>query len=80
MKYGTGGKFPLLLKSMYSLNSRRVRDGSFHGLTEPFLSHVGVYQGDNLSPSLFNIFLNDIVGQFDSTSQHAIPYSLEMLI
>ena len=67
VKYGTGGKFLSVLKSMYSMNSRRVRDDTEYGLTEAFLSNVGVYQGDNLSPSLFNIFLNDIVDQFDST-------------
>ena len=49
------------------MNSRRVRDDTEYGLTEAFLSNVGVYQGDNLSPSLFNIFLKDIVDQFDST-------------
>ena len=77
MKYGIEGKFLSLLKSMYSLNSRRVRNDSFHGLTEPFLSHVGVHQGDNLSPSLFNIFLNDSVEHFDSTCD---PIQLEMFI
>ena len=67
VKYGIGGKFLSVLKSTYSMNSRRVRDDTRHGLTEAFLSNAGVYQGDNLSPSLFNIFLNDIVDQFDST-------------
>ena len=57
------GNFLSVLKSMYSMNSRRVRDDTEHGLTEAFLSIVGVYQGDNLSPNLFNIFLNDIVDQ-----------------
>ena len=66
------GKFLSLIKCMYSLNSRRARDNSICGLIETFLSHVGVYQGDNLSPNLFNIFSNDIVDQFDSTCDPAL--------
>ena len=37
------------------------------GLSASFTPLVGVLQGCNLSPTLFNIFVNDIVDIFDST-------------
>ena len=34
-------------------------------LSNMFLSTVGVKQGDNLSPNIFNLCLNDMVDAFD---------------
>jgi hypothetical protein len=48
-----GGKFLALLKSLYSNISLRVIVNS-HSLSNAFPSHVGVFQGDNLSLNLFN--------------------------
>ena len=37
------------------------------GLTEVFPSQFGVFQGDNLGPNRFNIFVNDLTKCFDET-------------
>ena len=34
-------------------------------LSEKLLATVGVKQGDNLSPNIFNLYLNNIVDAFD---------------
>ena len=48
-----------LPKSMYSDITTGVRLSN--GITDLFLSKIGVRQGCNLSPILFNLFTNDIV-------------------
>ena len=60
-----GGKFLSVLHEMYSNIDLQVIIGS-RGLSEGFPSQLGVVQGDNLSPSLFNVFINDIPKCFDS--------------
>ena len=66
MKYGFSQKIVFLLKSMYDrvVSAVKVKSG---WLTATFTPLVGVRQGCNLSPTLFNIFVNDIVDTFDST-------------
>ena len=54
-----------LLKSMYDRVVSAVKVKS--GLTASFTPLVGVRQGCSLSPTLFNIFVNDIVDIFNST-------------
>ena len=51
---------------MYSQIDLQVICNS-RGLTEVFPSQLGVFQGDNLSPNLFNIFVNDLTKCFDET-------------
>ena len=63
---GLGGNFLSVLRSMSSQIDLQVICNS-RGLTEVFLSQLGVIQGDNLIPNLFNIFLNDLANCFYET-------------
>jgi len=65
-KLGIGGKFLKVIEGMYSKTINCVK--SKNGLTETFVTNCGVRQGCNLSPTLFNLFLSDIVSQFDGAS------------
>ena len=55
---GLSLKFILLIKSMYTELHAAVKLPN--GVTPHFSSLVGVRQGCNLSPMLFNLFVNDI--------------------
>ena len=60
------GKFLSIIESMYNNIRLRVKLNK-SALSEAFPSRVGVFQGDNLSPNLFNIFINDVTKVFDQT-------------
>ena len=57
--YGFSVKLLKLLKSMYSNITTEVRLSN--GITDLLQSKIGVRQGCNLSPVLFNLSINDIV-------------------
>lgn len=63
-KAGIGGKYLSILQSMYTNIGLRVKLNN-ESITEAFPSNIGVFQGDNLSPNLFNVFINDITKIFD---------------
>ena len=61
--YGISNRFINLLYSMYSKTKSSVQ--LQNGLTETFPSTIGLKQECNLSPVLFNLFVNDINDMFD---------------
>ena len=64
-KIGISDKYYQTIKSMYNSTNLSVKVGNYS--TDTFSSFAGVRQGDNLSPTLFNIFINDIPSYFDSS-------------
>ena len=63
LKMGINSKFVKLLINLYSGIKSCVNLGE--GTTKTFESNVGLKQGCNMSPNLFNLFINDIVECFD---------------
>ena len=58
LNYGIDGKFLQVLKVMY--DNLKICVTLHNYLTNWFSSNVGVRQGDTLSPTLFNLFVNDL--------------------
>ena len=58
LKNGLSTKFVQIIMNLYSRTKSRVKLKD--GLTEYFSTLVGTRQGCNLSPSLFNIYINDL--------------------
>ena len=55
---GVGSSFYNIIKSMYEVSKSCVKVNE--NLTNSFSTHLGVKQGDNLSPNLFKIFINNL--------------------
>ena len=58
------GKLYRAIKAMYSNTVSAIRLGNL--TTDWFHTESGVRQGDNLSPTLFNIYLNDLARELNS--------------
>ena len=61
---GIGGNFFNIIQSMYDNIEYCVKTS--HGLSDYFRSSCGVRQGCNLSPLLFNLFVNDLPDRLSS--------------
>ena len=58
MTYNINGKFFTVTFNMYKNMKSRIKHNGF--LSSTFMSEIGVRQGENLSPLLFSLFLNDL--------------------
>ena len=70
MKNKLSFKFISMIKSMY--NDLNLSVKLTEGITSFFKSDVGVRQGCNLSPMLFNLFINDLVEYLQSDITEAV--------
>jgi hypothetical protein len=62
---GISGPFYNIIKSMYKNNLMHIKVEK--KLTQTFCPNIGVRQGDNLSPNLFKLFINDLPSIFNSS-------------
>jgi hypothetical protein len=69
LKMGVSTRFVNLIRDMYS--RLQVSVNVLNGLSIPFKSSVGLKQGCNLSPLLFNLFINNLVDIIDSGNPNA---------
>ena len=61
---GLNGKLYFAIKALYSSTFNSVKVNKY--MTERFESKYGVRQGDCLSPTLFSIYINDLVVELNS--------------
>ena len=64
LKNGIAGPFYHIIKSMYANVFSSVKCKS--GITEYFQCFIGVKQGDSISPTLFNLYINDLMNNLDN--------------
>ena len=70
LESGIGGKTYDIIKSMYSNNTCAVRIGKKH--TDFFQQSRGVRQGCSLSPTLFNIYINELAKTLEQSKTPGI--------
>ena len=67
LSYNVDGWFYLAIKSMYNGSISAIRLNGIY--TNWFDTTSGVRQGDNLSPTLFNVYVNDLVHTLNETGK-----------
>ena len=65
LEAGVGSLFYNIIKRMYEVSRSCIRIDN--RVTDFFALNSGVKQGDNLSPSLFKIFINDLPNCLDNS-------------
>ena len=71
LESGIGGKTYDIIKSMYTNNKCAVKIGEKH--TDFFPQSRGVRQGCSLSPTLFNIYINELAKTLEQSTAPGIP-------
>lgn len=67
---GVGSKFFNIIKEQYNITNSSLKFKDKHSV---FFNIIrGVKQGDSLSPTLFNIFINDIAGNFNEDQSYPL--------
>ncbi len=72
LSLGVGGKFYEVIKTMYTDNLSAIKVKGMR--TKYFDCHLGVHQGDSLSPTLFNLYINDLEEIFNSVDSSPAKY------
>ena len=70
IKYKLSSKFISIIQSMYDNLNLSVK--LTNGITPFFRSEMGVRQGCNLSPMLFNLFINDLIEHLQGGMTEAV--------
>lgn len=68
---GVGSRFYNVIKNMYSISKTCINIGK-GSRSDFFPNNLGVKQGDNLSPNLFKIFINDLPKYLKHTSSPVV--------
>ena len=75
IKNGIKGKLFKCIRSMYSSVKARIRCGN--SLTEQIQCTLGVKQGDNCSPVLFSLFINELALEVIRNGRHGASFLLD---
>ena len=65
LNYNIRGFYYDIIKKMYQNTKSMVKCGNKY--SQEFDSFTGLKQGDNISPMLFNLYINDLPDIFDNT-------------
>ena len=70
LEMGVGSLFYNIINSMYAVSNSCIKVNG--ELTDNFPVMLGVKQGDNLSPNLFKIFINDLTKYLQNTADPVV--------